>query len=197
MSRAEVARLFRRQLARRLRHGVNMMAGVPSSRFEEIRAEWLATDPGRTGGQRREDAEPVIVSDESASITHGIGDLPPGVVHLTSARRLQSRQRWVSIHRRHITDREYTWIDGLPVTTPPQTLEDLAESGRCWEHDQLRALANDAITDGLIPATDLSKSPTLTRVLPELAPPASHTALRQRLANGASTRARPAAPSSA
>lgn len=86
--RADVARLVRRQLARRLRHGVHMMAGVPSSRLEEIRAEWLATDAARTAGQRRQDPEPVIASDENAALIHGIGDLPPDGVHLTSIRRL-------------------------------------------------------------------------------------------------------------
>jgi Transcriptional regulator, AbiEi antitoxin len=185
--RTDVARLVRRELARRLRHGVHMMPGVPSSPFEDIRAEWLATDPARTAGERRDDPEPVIVSDESAALIHGMGDLPPGGVHLTSARRLQSRQQWVTIHRRHVTDREYDWVDGLPVTTPRRTLEDLAESGR-WEQSQLRALAHDAVTHGLIPASDLVKSPTLARVLPELAAPASHTALRQRLSNDARER---------
>lgn len=187
VARTEVARLIRRGLARRVRHGVHMMAGVPSSPIEDIRAEWLATDPGRTAGERRIDAEPVIVSDESAAAIHGIGDLSSGGVHLTSARRLQSRQRWVSIHRRRISDREYVWIDGLPVTTPRRTLEDLAQSGR-WEHDQLRATVNDAVARGLIPATDLGKSAALARAVPELAPPASHTALRQRLANDARER---------
>ncbi len=40
----------------------------------------------------------------------------------------------------------------------------------------------------MIPATDLVKSPALARVLPALAAPASHTALRQRLANDARER---------
>lgn len=155
--RTDVARLVRRQLARRLRHGVHMMPGVPSSPFEEIRAEWLATDPARTAAERRDDPEPVIVSDESAALILGIGDLPPGGVHLTSVRRLQSRQQWVTIHRRQITDREYEWVDGLPVTTPRRTLEDLADSGR-WEQSHLRALANDAIDRGLLPASDLAAS---------------------------------------
>ncbi len=185
--RTDVARLVRRDLARRLRHGVHMMPGVPSSPFEDIRAEWLATEPAQTAGQRHDDPEPVIVSDESAALIHGIGDLPPGGVHLTSVRRLQSRQQWVTIHRRQITDREYEWIDGLPVTTPRRTLEDLAESGR-WDQSQLRAVANDAIARGLIPASDLVKSPTLSRVLPELAAPANHTAVRQRLSNDARER---------
>ena len=102
------------------------------------------TQPARTAGERRDDLEPVIVSDESAALIHGMGDLPPGGVHLTSVRRLQSRQQWVTIHRRQITNREYQWVDGLPVTTPRRTLEDLADSGR-WEQSQLRALANDVI----------------------------------------------------
>ena len=185
--RTDVARLVRRELARRLRHGVHMMPGVPSGPFEDIRAEWLATEPARTAGERRDDLEPVIVSDESAALIHGMGDLPPGGVHLTSVRRLQSRQQWVTIHRRQITNREYQWVDGLPVTTPRRTLEDLADSGR-WEQSQLRALANDAIAQGLIPPSDLVKSATLARVLPELAAPASHTALRQRLSNDARAR---------
>src|SRR5664279_5069376 len=166
--RTDVARLVRRQLARRLRHGVHMMPGVPTSPFEDIRAEWLATDPARTAGERRDDPEPVIVSDESAALIHGMGDLPPGGVHLTSARRLQSRQQWVTIHRRHITDREYDWVEGLPVTTPRRTLEDLAESGR-WEHGQLRALANDALVHGLIPASDLVRPRDDARGVPRRA----------------------------
>ena len=44
--------------------------------------------------------------------------------------------------RRHVTDREYDWVDGLPVTTPRRTLDDLANSSR-WEPSQLRAPANE------------------------------------------------------
>lgn len=87
--RTDVARLVRRELARRLRHGVHMMR--------------------------------------------------------------------VTIRRREITDREYEWVDGLPVTTPRRTLEDLAKSGR-WDQSQLRTLANDAVAHGLVPASDLATS---------------------------------------
>ena len=63
VSRVDVARLVSGQLARRLRHGVHIMAGAPSSPIEEIRAEWLATEPSRSAGARRDYPEPVIVSD--------------------------------------------------------------------------------------------------------------------------------------
>lgn len=187
VSRLEVARLVDAGLVRRIRQGVYVMPGVPSDAFEDVRAEWLATDPRRTAGERRPDADPVVVSDESAAAIHGIGDLAAGGVHLTSTRRLQTRQAWVSIHQRSLTGNEFQWLDGLPVTTPRRTLEDLAASGR-WEHSQLRDLAMDAISQGLIPRGEVSRSPILIRALPELAPTVSHASLRQRLANDAHER---------
>ncbi|MGB7963303.1 MAG: nucleotidyl transferase AbiEii/AbiGii toxin family protein [Propionicimonas sp.] len=187
VSRLEVARLVDAGLVRRVRQGVHVMPGVPSDAFEEVRAEWLATDPTRTAGERRSDADPVVVSDETAAAIHGIGDLSAGGVHLTASRRLQTRQAWVSVHQRTLTAKEYQWIDGLPVTTPRRTLEDLAASGR-WEHSQLHDLAMDAITQALIPSSEVARSPILIRAFPELAPPVSHASLRQRLANDARER---------
>lgn len=184
VSRLDVSRLVEAGLVRRVRQGVYVMPGVPSDAFEEVRAEWLATDPARTAGERRSDADPVVVSDETAALIHGIGDLSAGGVHLTASRRLQSRQVWVSVHQRTLTAKEYQWVDGLPVTTPRRTLEDLAGAGR-WEHSQLRDLARDAINRGLIPRSEVTRSPVLVRALPELAPPVSHASLRQRLANDA------------
>lgn len=50
VSRLEVARLVDAGLVRRIRQGVYVMPGVPSDAFEDVRAEWLATDPRRTAG---------------------------------------------------------------------------------------------------------------------------------------------------
>ena len=149
------------------------------------RLAWPVTvvDPDRA----RLDADPVVVSDETAAAIHGIGDLPTGVVHLTASRRLQTRQAWVSVHQRTLTAKEFQWIDGLPVTTPRRTLEDLTASGR-WEHSQLRDLTMDALARGLISRSEVARSPILARALPELAPPVSHASLRQRLANDARER---------
>lgn len=150
VGRTELSRLANRAIVRSIRHGVYVMSGVPSGPLEDARAQWLATDPTRTAGGRRDDSDQVVVSDESAAIIHRIGDLPPGGIHLSAARRLQTRQKWVTIHRRSIPPQEYEFIDGLPVTTPRRTLEDLAESGR-WDAGQLADLVADAITTGLMP----------------------------------------------
>lgn len=174
----EVARLVDAGLLRRLRQGVHVMPGVPSDAFEEVRAEWLATDPTRTAGERRSDADPVVVSDETAAAIHGIGDLSAGGVHLTASRRLQSRQAWVSVHQRTLAAKECQWVNGLPVTTPRRTLEDLVASGR-WEHSQVRDLVMDAITRGLILRSEVARSQILIRALPELSPPVSHASLRR------------------
>lgn len=187
VSRLEVARLVEAGLVRRVRQGVHVMPGVPSDAFEGVRAEWLATDPTRTAGERRSGADSVVVSDETAAAIHGIGDLSAGGVHLTASRRLQTRQVGVSVHQRTLAAKEYQWIDGLPVTTPRRTLEDLASSGR-WEHSQLRDLTMDAIGRGLVARPEVARSPVLGRALPELAPPVSHASLRQRLANDARER---------
>jgi hypothetical protein len=153
VSRAEVARLVSRGVARRLRHGVHIMEGAPSGALEIVRAEWLATDPARTAGERRGDADPVVVSHETAAQVYEIGDLPSGGVHLTSPGRLRTRQQWVTIHQQALSPKEYQWIEGLPVTTPRRTLEDIAMSGR-WEASHLRTLAEDALNQGLLPASE-------------------------------------------
>ena len=49
------------------------------------------------------------------------------------------------------------WLDGLPVTSPWRSREDLASSGR-WERSQLRDLAMDAIARGLIPRVEVARS---------------------------------------
>lgn len=187
VTRVEITRLADMEIVRRVRHGVYVMAGTPSDAFEDARAEWLATSPQRTAAERRNDDVPVLVSDETAAGIHGVGDLSAGGVHLTSTRRLRSRQAWVTIHQRQIDPKEYQFVNGLPVTTPRRTLEDLAGSGR-WEHSQLLDLVHDAINQGLIPRAEIVKSKVLAQVVPELAQPASHAAVRQRLANDARRR---------
>ena len=192
VSGIEVARLVSRGLVRRVRHGVHAMVGVPSDQFEDVRAEWLATDPGRTAGERQAESDPVVVSHETAAHMQGFGeDLPSGGVHLTSTRRIQTRQPFVIIHRRSLVAPEIIWRDGLPLTSPRRTLEDIVSSGR-WEHDHLLGLVSDAINRDLILRSDIAKSPVLIEAVPELGPSPSHTAVRQRLTNAA--RARGAKP---
>lgn len=177
--RADLRRVAKRGLVRRIRHGVYALHGSAADHLEDIRAEWLATDPTRTAHQRRSDADPVVVSDESAATVHGIGDMPAGGVHLTAARRIRpSISTPVIGHQRTLHPREVEWIDGLPVTSVRRTLEDLA--GR-WEPQHIRDAIGDAIRGGLMPAAEIARSKTLMQVVPEMAPPATHAALRDRL----------------
>ncbi len=180
-------RLTRRGVIRSVRYGVYVMSGVPSGAIEGARAEWLATDPARTAAERGDDVEPVVVSHETAARIHGIGDLPAGAVHLTSSRRIQTRQRGVAIHRGKLNAKEWVNLDGLPVTSPRRTLEDLASSGR-WDPGQVADLVGDAIHRRLLPRSDVMRSTVLASAVPQLVPAASHAALRARLKNDAQRR---------
>ncbi|HBY24649.1 MAG: nucleotidyl transferase AbiEii/AbiGii toxin family protein [Propionibacteriaceae bacterium] len=187
----DLSRAVDRGLLRRVRHGVYAMhGGAAGDEIEDIRAEWLAFDPTRQAWQRRDDPVPIVVSDESAALVYGIGDLPPGGVHLTAERRLRHAPKTpVIAHRRRLHEREITWVDGLPVTSVRRTLEDLAQR---WEHAHVLAATRDAIAAGRMPAAEVSKSPILLAVMPELAPAPTHQSLKQRMKN-----VRPADPGAA
>ena len=177
----ELRRACARGLIRRVRHGVYAMPGARADHLEEIRAEWLATNPGRRASQRRLDDNLVVVSDDSAARVYGIGDMPSGGVHLTAARRLRpAANTSVQPHRRQLDPREIVWVDGLPVTSVRRTLEDIA--GR-WEESHLRDAVEDAIRAGLMPARQIAKSSKLIALVPDLAPPTTHAGLKQRLKN--------------
>ena len=165
-------RLTRRGVIRSVRYGVYAMSGVPSGAIEGTRAEWLATDPARTAAERGDDVEPVVVSHETGARIHGMGDLPAGAVHLTSSRRIQTRQRGVAIHRGKLNAKEWVNLDGLPVTSPRRTLEDLASSGR-WDPGQVADLVGDAIHRRLLPRGDVMRSAVLASAVPQLVPAAS------------------------
>jgi hypothetical protein len=61
----------------RLAHGIYRDAGAPSDEFEDLRAAWLSTEPGKLAEQRLSaPASGVVVAGASAARLHQIGDLP-------------------------------------------------------------------------------------------------------------------------
>ena len=180
VSAVDVARLADRGLIRRVRYGVYAMyGGASGNHLEDIQAQWLATAPARTAFQRREDPDPVVVSDESAALVYGIGDFTTTGVHLTASRRLRpSAASSVLTHQRKLHPKEINDVDGLPVTSVRRTLEDLVER---WEPQHIRDAVSDAISHGLMQASEIARSKTLLSVVPEMAPPVTHIGLKDRL----------------
>lgn len=182
----DLCRLVDAGIARRSRHGVYAVAGAPMDAHEDIRAAWLASDRQLTVAERAEDEDPVVVCDESAAAMHSLGDFV-GDIHLCAKRRIQTKQPGVFYHRRTLVPAEIAALDGLPVTSPRRTLEDLASGGR-WEHDHVEAATQDALNRGIIKNRDIEKSAILCKIVPQLAQPRSHSSVRQRLSADAKAR---------
>jgi very-short-patch-repair endonuclease len=72
-----------------------------------------------------------IVSHQSAADAFGFRRSDGGLVHVTvRGRGGRKPRRGVRVHRPHtLPEDEVTSLDGLPITTPPRTLLDLAASG--------------------------------------------------------------------
>lgn len=138
-----VARLSAEGGLERLTHGVYRVSGTPPSPLDEVRAAWLALDPGRRAGERLHDEPPAVVSHRSAAAILGLGDLEADGSEFTSGERKQTRRPDVQIHRGPVGPAEWTVVDGLPVTTVVRTVGDLAAARVDGGH--LASVVRDAL----------------------------------------------------
>ncbi len=122
----------------RLSHGVYKDGGAPSGEYEELRAAWLAIAPARLAYERlAERPGSAVVSGESASRLHGIGDLRGMKSEFTTATRKQTQRPDVRYRTRVLPEQDITVHDGLPVTTRERTIADLLE-----DHQDLSIVGN-------------------------------------------------------
>jgi predicted transcriptional regulator of viral defense system len=144
VSAQEVARLTNQGVLERMTHGVYRVFGAPPEPADEVRAAWLALDPGRRAAERAREASPAVVSYRSAAVLHDLGNLDADVHEFTTARRKQSRRPDIKLHRGHVPAGEWTIVDGLPVTTVARTIADLAAARVDGGH--LATIVRDALT---------------------------------------------------
>lgn len=114
----------------RLTQGVYRQAGVPAEELEELRAGWLAADPGRTAEVRvAEDPTAVVVAGATAAWLHRVGDLPPQPYRFTTRTRRQTQRAGLRFRTQALDPAQVSLVAGLPTTTVERTLADLvAES---------------------------------------------------------------------
>jgi hypothetical protein len=120
-----LARLADDGVVERLRHGVYRVTGAPPHPSDPLRAAWLALDPIRSAAERVSaySMEPVdVVSHRSAAQLHHLGDLDADRLEFTTAVRRQTRSADVRFHRAALTRRDWSLIEGLPVTTVLRTI---------------------------------------------------------------------------
>lgn len=126
----------------RLSHGVYRVAGAPSGAHEELRAAWLATDPAKLAYERLgKHPRRAVVSGESATKLHGIGDLRAMRSEFTTPNRRQTQRSDVRYRSRLLPEQDVTVREGLPVTTRERTIADLVED----RHDL--SIVGDALRD--------------------------------------------------
>jgi len=138
-----VARLAGQGVLERLTHGVYRLAGTPADPRDDLRAAWLALSPDRTAGKRLRDDPPEVVSHRSAAHLLQLGDLAADVHEFTVAGRRQTRRPDVRFHVGHLHARDWTIVDGLPVTTAVRTIGDLA--GNRLDGGHLAGVVRDAL----------------------------------------------------
>jgi predicted transcriptional regulator of viral defense system len=143
-SRKAVGRLAQSGALERLAHGVYRLTGAPSDPRDDLRAAWLALDPGRTAGERLRDELPEVVSHRSAAALYELGDLDADRHEFTVAGRRQTRRPDIRFHRATLSPSDWGIVHGLPCTTVIRTIADLAAARTDGGH--LAGVVRDALT---------------------------------------------------
>ena len=154
VSSQQLARLAGQGVIERVRHGVYRVAGAPPAVVDHVRTAWLALRPAdtatqrlageRAGGSGAGTGEMEVVSHRTAAALYGLGDLDSDRAEFTVPSRRQSRDPDVRFHLATLGAREWTVVDGLPVTTVERTLVDLARDHLDGGH--LAGVVRDAVT---------------------------------------------------
>lgn len=149
ISRLQLSRLAELGHLERIGHGLYRDAGTPPDRFDAIKAAWLSISP-RLTAQERLDRTPAetVASGSTATYLLGLGDLVPEPYQFTVPSRRQTQRNELTFRIRQLPEQSITVSEGLPVTTPEQTIADLVDEGLD------RSLIADVLADTSIIDTD-------------------------------------------
>jgi predicted transcriptional regulator of viral defense system len=109
----------------RVRRGIYRLAQFPGSDFEDLFVAWLRTGPDS------------VISHDSALGLYDLSDIMPAEIHVIVPRTASRRRQSVRQHTHRLDADEVTTRNGLPVTTVPRTLADVAASGLAAEQVSL------------------------------------------------------------
>ena len=98
-------------------HGLYRLAQFPHSSYEELFVAWLLAGPA------------AVISHESALAVYGLSDSLPSVTHLIVPRTASRRRGGERLHTHHLARDEIAQREGLPLTSVPRTLVDVALGG--------------------------------------------------------------------
>lgn len=155
VERLWLSRMNARGMLQRVRHGVYALPSSHYGPWQDLQAAWLATDASSPAESRIEAEDPVAVSHVSAAGVHQLGDLLAARHEFSSPARRQTTQKDLRFHRCDVPVRDITWVDGLPVTSVPRTVGDLAANATDFDH--LAAVVRDAVEGHHVKVSDLAE----------------------------------------
>lgn len=128
-------------LFERICHGVYRLKRFPASPHEDLFIAWL-----RAGNH-------AVISHDSALALYDLSDLLPNEVHLTVARTASRRHPGLRLHTNRLEPADVTYYAGLPVTTVPRTIADVAASG--LSEELIHQAIQEALRRGLMTTSQL------------------------------------------
>ncbi len=127
--------------ALRIRPGIYRLTQFPHSRHEDLVIAWL------TAGPRS------VISHESALLLYELSDVLPEAIHVTVSPTTSRRHSGLRLHTNRIDPADITEYEGLPVTTVPRTIADVALAGLSDEF--VMQAAREAVRAGLTTPAEL------------------------------------------
>jgi len=125
----------------RVHQGVYRLMHFPYSRHEDLVIAWLVTGPDS------------VISHESALLLYELSDYLPEAIHVTVPRTASRRRKGLRLHTHQIGPSDITWHEGIPVTTVPRTIADVAQAGLSDEF--VLQAAREAVGAGLTTRAEL------------------------------------------
>ncbi|MCL2804074.1 MAG: type IV toxin-antitoxin system AbiEi family antitoxin domain-containing protein [Micrococcales bacterium] len=128
ITRLQLSRLADQGHLERIGQGIYRNAGAPTGRFDAVKAAWLSISPKLTA-EKRLTSKPAdaVASGATAAYLLGLGDLVPEPYQFTVPKRRQTQRHELVFRVRQLPAEASTRREGLPITTPEQTIADLLE----------------------------------------------------------------------
>ena len=118
----------------RVKWGIYRLALYPSTLHEDLFVAWLRAGPT------------AVISHDSALALYELSDVLPNRAHVTVPRSASRRRPELALHTNRLDPSDVTTVAGLPITTVPRTIADVAAGGLAEE--QVTQAVRQAIERG-------------------------------------------------
>ena len=112
-------------LLERIAHGAYRLMGSGSSETDELVALWKLTNPKLFAHERLAKWDGICIGGSSAAYLNDMGDLNLSPYRIYSGKRINSRSPFARFGVRHVSRRDVSFEQGIPVTRPERTVFDL------------------------------------------------------------------------